>query len=487
MKNVLSIFLALIMVFTLFPVSTLAEEDASGETPAEEMTQIAEEPQPDPGETPEEPAENNGETPEEVQEEPAKETPEAETPEAYAADARIELYAAAEEETSVEDKLRADIAGGMSELEINGDCVLSADLTIEENVNVDVKRGTFTVPAGVTLTINAGGYFGVATEMVIGGTVVINGRLWATETGSITVETGGTVENNDLVGVVNGGSFRNNGTYTFGTDGALYFYNMTKETDLDASVTGVDWGNVTIQSMTDKEAALRAVFAAAEKVSMVSCIIFRVGSVELTDDLTVPSNGNLYVNGTLTVPEGKNLTNHGFMNVNGSLTIAAGATITNRNIFMAFAGSRVSMAGTFENTGWANAYTDGWNCTGEIVNNGTFLLNALVATADELEAALQPAAGMTAKIVKLSADITIDRSMTVPEGVQLSVFDDRKLTVSAPPSSRRMHRTRGWNGRSSPGKTSRPLPKTDFSLPDRPPARSSSAPRRSAAPAFTAN
>ena len=221
LKKVLSIFLALIMVFTLFPVSALAEEDASGETPAEEMTQIAEEPQPDPGETPEEPAENNGETPEEVQEEPAKETPEAETPEAYAADAGIELYAAAEEETSVEDKLRADIAGGMSELEINGDCVLSADLTIEENVNVDVKRGTLTVPAGVTLTINAGDYFGVATEMVIGGTVVINGRLWATETGSITVETGGTVENNDLVGVVNGGSFRNNGTYTSGDEGEL--------------------------------------------------------------------------------------------------------------------------------------------------------------------------------------------------------------------------------------------------------------------------
>lgn len=213
--------------------------------------------------------------------------------------------------------------------------------------------------------------------MVIGGTVVINGRLWATETGSITVETGGTVGNNDLVGVVNGGSFRNNGTYTFGTDGALYFYDMTEETDLDASVTGVDWGNVTIQSMTDQETALRAVFAVAEKVSMVSCIIFRAGSVELTDDLTVPSNGNLYVNGTLTVPEGKNLTNHGFMNVNGSLTIAAGATITNRNIFMAFADSQVSVAGTFVNTGWVNTYTDGWNCTGEIVNNGTFLLNAL--------------------------------------------------------------------------------------------------------------
>lgn len=213
--------------------------------------------------------------------------------------------------------------------------------------------------------------------MVIGGTVVINGRLWATETGSITVETGGTVENNDLVGVVNGGSFRNNGTYTFGTDGALYFYDMTEETDLDASVTGVDWGNVTIQSMTDQETALRAVFAAAEKVSMVSCIIFRAGSVELTDDLTVPSNGNLYVNGTLTVPEGKTLTVNGALTVNSGLVVASGATLRNNSGFTAFTGSRVSMAGTFENTGWTNAYTDGWNCTGEIVNNGTFLLNAL--------------------------------------------------------------------------------------------------------------
>lgn len=215
--------------------------------------------------------------------------------------------------------------------------------------------------------------------MVIGGTVVINGRLWATETGSITVETGGTVENNDLVGVVNGGSFRNNGTYTFGTDGALYFYDMTEETDLDASVTGVDWGNVTIQSMTDQETALRAVFAAAEKVSMVSCIIFRAGSVELTDDLTIPNKCYVAVNqgATLTVPEGKTLTVNGALTVNSGLVVASGATLRNNSGFTAFTGSRVSMAGTFENTGWANAHTDGWNCTGEIVNNGTFLLNAL--------------------------------------------------------------------------------------------------------------
>lgn len=65
MKKMLSLFLALLMVFMLFPVSALADGDAAGDPSAEEVTQIAEGVQSDPeensGETPEEKAEENSE------------------------------------------------------------------------------------------------------------------------------------------------------------------------------------------------------------------------------------------------------------------------------------------------------------------------------------------------------------------------------------------------------------------------------------------
>ena len=65
MKKMLSLFLALLMVFMLFPVSALADGDAAGDPSAEEVTQIAEGAQSDPeensGETPEEKAEENSE------------------------------------------------------------------------------------------------------------------------------------------------------------------------------------------------------------------------------------------------------------------------------------------------------------------------------------------------------------------------------------------------------------------------------------------
>ena len=87
MKKLLSLFLALLMVFMLFPVSALADGDAAGDPSAEEVTQIEEGAQSDP-------EENSGETPEEKAEEDSEdETAEAGLIAFLGADSRDETLA----------------------------------------------------------------------------------------------------------------------------------------------------------------------------------------------------------------------------------------------------------------------------------------------------------------------------------------------------------------------------------------------------------
>ena len=302
MKKLLAMLLAITMVFTLFPVSALAEDGIAGEPSAEEVTQIAEEPQPDPGEIPEKTAENAEEAPEEKaeeapeekaeeapeekaeepseekaeepSEEKAEEPPVAEALEAYAADAGAAVYATSEEGTSAEEELIAAIADdSVNEYGVTGDCVLSSNLAI---------------PAGFFLSVGE--------------------------------------------------------------------------------------------------------------------------------------------QGTLTVQKGITLTNNGTMVVDGGLVIESGAKLVNNEDFQARESAQVSMAGTFENTKWASAYAEGWNCTGTLVNNGgNFALFSDAATADELEAALKA----DGACVSVTADITLDRSITVTEGKQININPGVKLTVPA--------------------------------------------------------
>ena len=91
MKKLMSLFLALLMVYTFLPVSVLADNDAEGDPSAEIMTQTAEDLQPEPEE---DPTENPGGTPEEK----AEENPEDEMAEAgliafLGADSRDETLA----------------------------------------------------------------------------------------------------------------------------------------------------------------------------------------------------------------------------------------------------------------------------------------------------------------------------------------------------------------------------------------------------------
>ena len=336
------------------------------------------------------------------------------------------------EGASIEEQLRAAIEKGDSQFDIAGSFTLSDDLTIPAGFNLYVDRGTLTIPNGVTLTIDQEGFFGSCTNTVVqsGGKIVNNGTINSYMGGSITVEAGGTLENNWDFFVFYEGSFHNYGTYTSGTDGDLYF--DINGSDLDTDLTGVDRKLVTLETRTETEADIRALFAMADTVKSVRGAVADT-SITLSDDLTIPAGCYLHIakDGVLTVPQGKTLTNNGGISMysNGRLVIESGAALVNNNDFSAWEDTQISMAGTFENNGGASATVGGWNCTGKLVdNNQAFTLSAEAATAAELEAAIK--AGAT--FVSVTEDITLDRSITIPENVELYIDVNGKLTVPSP-------------------------------------------------------
>ena len=352
----------------------------------------------------------------------------------YTANADAVLYAVWEENApSIEEQLRAAIASGESQFDIPGDCVFSADLTVPANFNLYVDQGTLTIPNGVTLTIAPEGFFGSHTNTVIqsGGKIVNNSTINSFMGGSITIEKGGTLENNWSIIVFYGGSFHNNGTYAPGEGSDLSF--DIDECDLETGLTGVDRKLVTLESSSGTEASIRALFAEAENAKMAMAHLSETTALTLAGELTIPENGCIIISGNavLTVPQGKTLTNNGSLVLfdNGRLVVESGAKLVNNDYFAVENGAQASVAGTLENNGWANVNAEGWNCTGTLTDtNEGFTLYADAATADELEAALRSGA----RCVNVTADIALDRSITVPQDVQLNIEPTGKLTVPAP-------------------------------------------------------
>ena len=352
----------------------------------------------------------------------------------YTANADAALYAVWEENApSVEEQLRTAIANGESQFDIPGDCVLSADLTVPANFNLYVDQGTLTIPNGVTLTVAPEGFFGSRTDTVIrsGGRIVNNGTINSFMGGSITIEKGGELENNWSVIVFYGGSFHNNGTYAPGERSDLSF--DIDECDLETGLTGVDRKLVTFESSSGTEASIRALFAEAENAKMAMAYLSETTALTLAGELTIPENGCIIISGNavLTVPQGKTLTNNGSLVLfdNGRLVVESGAKLVNNDYFAVENGAQASVAGTLENNGLANVNAEGWTCTGTLTDtNEGFTLYADAATADELEAALRSGA----RCVNVTADIALDRSITVPQDVQLNIEPTGKLTVPAP-------------------------------------------------------
>lgn len=356
----------------------------------------------------------------------------------YTANAAATLYAVWEKKApSIEEQLRAAIANGESQFDTPGDCTLSADLVVPAGFNLYVDHGTLTIPNGVTLTVESEGFLGSRSDTVVqsGGKIVNNGTLNSFIGGSITVDNGGTLENNGGFIVFGGGSFHNHGTYTPGEYGALNF--EITESDYKTDLTGVDLMLVSLECWSGKEEDIRKLFAEAGNVQYVSAQISEISEtteLTLSADLTIPKNGGIFMSddAVLTVPAGKTLTNKGSICLydNARLIIEAGAEFVNEGWVYADQTSKVSVAGRFTvaENGDSQIGVKNWECTGELnTDSGYFSLFADAANSAELEEALKSGANT----VNVTGDITLDRSITVPENTAMFIYSDVTLTVPA--------------------------------------------------------
>ncbi len=356
----------------------------------------------------------------------------------YTANADAVLYAVWEENApSIEERLRAAIASGESQFDTPGDCTLSADLVVPAGFNLYVDQGTLTIPNGVTLTVESEGFLGSRSDTVVqsGGKIVNNGTLNSFMGGSITVDNGGTLENNGGFIVFGGGSFHNRGTYTPGEYGTLNF--EITESDYKTDLTGVDLMLVSLECWSGKEEDIRKLFAEAGNVQYVSAQISDISEateLTLSADLTIPKNGGIFMSddAVLTVPAGKTLTNKGSICLydNARLIIEAGAEFVNEGWVYADQTSKVSVAGRFTvaENGDSQIGVKNWECTGELnTDSGYFSLFADAANSAELEEALKSGANT----VNVTGDITLDRSITVPENTAMFIYSDVTLTVPA--------------------------------------------------------
>lgn len=356
----------------------------------------------------------------------------------YTANAAATFYAVWEKKApSIEEQLRAAIANGESQFDTPGDCTLSADLVVPNGFNLYVDQGTLTIPNGVTLTVESEGFLGSRSDTVVqsGGKIVNNGTLNSFMGGSITVDNGGTLENNGGFIVFGGGSFHNRGTYTPGEYGALNF--EITESDYKTDLTGVDLMLVSLECWSGKEEDIRKLFAEAGNVQYVSAQISDISEateLTLSADLTIPKNGGIFMSddAVLTVPAGKTLTNKGSICLydNARLIIEAGAEFVNEGWVYADQTSKVSVAGRFTvaENGDSQIGVKNWECTGELnTDSGYFSLFADAANSAELEEALKSGANT----VNVTGDITLDRSITVPENTAMFIYSDVTLTVPA--------------------------------------------------------
>ena len=445
-KRWFSLFLALLMVFSLLPVSALAEDDAPAAEPTEEVSLPAEEtPEPEPSAEPTAESEPSAEPTAEPEpsaepEQPAQTEEQAET-EAADEPSPLALDETADdtsETESVEAQLRAAIQtaiqNGSGSFEVSENLTLSESLTIPDGftLNITGDAVTLTIPNGVTLKnenwLNIQANAAVRIEA---GGALVNARFFLLSGSSLTVENGGSFENLDYgLTDIRGGTITvsESGSYTHVGDGWQQTCFYTDNGDYTTDLTGVPAGLVTLVKNAETESDIRTAFEKSGQVRRVCAILSDTASVELASGLEIPADGELQITGaaSLTVPAGMTLTNNGFIYMSGSarLTVNEGGETVNNGTINAYGSSQIAVAGTFTSAKGSKIDKESdanWSCTGTYVDNGK------ITTVAELEEAL--AAATFWDTVTVNTAITLDRDITVPEKVTLTFGNGGSLTV----------------------------------------------------------
>ena len=365
-KRWFSLFLALLMVFSLLPVSALAEDDAPAAEPTEEVSLPAEktpepEPSAEPTAEPEPSAEPTAES-EPSAEPTAEPEPSAEPEQPAQTEEQAETEAADEpsplaldetaddtcETESVEAQLRAAIQtaiqNGSGSFEVSENLTLSESLTIPDGftLNITGDAVTLTIPNGVTLTNEGDVYVnsGATIRIEAGGTMVNALALSLFSRGALVVENGGSFQFVDT-GFANvwGGTITvsESGIYSYGDAYSNHTDFHTEGGDYTTDLIGLPADFVTLVTNVSTEDGIRAVFAKSGQVHSVCAVLSDTASVELASGLEIPADGELLITGaaSLTVPAGVMLTNNGFifMSDNARLIVnEGGETVNNGRI-----------------------------------------------------------------------------------------------------------------------------------------------------------
>ena len=273
-KRWFSLFLALLMVFSLLPVSALAEDDAPAAEPTEEVSLPAEEtPEPEPSAEPTAEPEPSAEPTAEPEPSAEPEQP-AQTEEQGETEAADEPSPLALDETaddtseteSVEAQLRAAIQNGSGSFEVSENLTLSESLTIPDGftLNITGDAVTLTIPNGVTLTNEGDVYVnsGATIRIEAGGTMVNALALSLVSRGALVVENGGSFQFVDT-GFANvwGGTITvsESGIYSYGDAYSNHTDFHTEGGDYTTDLIGLPADFVTLVTNVSTEDGIRAV------------------------------------------------------------------------------------------------------------------------------------------------------------------------------------------------------------------------------------
>ena len=205
---------------------------------------------------------------------------------------------------------------------------------LAEEVVID---SAVTLSASISLNIHDTG----SVTVQDGGSLTVPGSIIVADGGTLTVETGGTLTNSGLICVQNEGTLDlRSGTYV--SEGGSVHNKSICDADgkiTQATVLGIALGDMTLVAETasddtvvrDMIAYVEDLIASGSAPSPDETRFFDirfVGSAKLSRDLELPAYSDPIIpaNGTLTVPEGVTLTDHSGMAVYG--TLVAEGTVT---------------------------------------------------------------------------------------------------------------------------------------------------------------
>lgn len=292
---------------------------------------------------------------------------------------------------------------------VTADVVLENSFTITGNIHKLNVNATITIPAGKTLTLDQTTVFlnhGASIVVEQGGTLIVNASLscWGNSR------------------VINRGTIKRTGSWG-------YIIANYEGREFVTHTEGVPSSLLWLRFIIDNDADLQNAVQVMAKTSYTHYILLVHGDIDLSADVTIPANAELMLSdmpSTMTIPEGKTLTNHGTLIVNGDQALHNLGTVESDG--PCSISGKVINDGRFRTTNELNVFGI-WE--GNPPEYGT-------VTQAEIEAGLKKNGyyvlygnATLERSMTLNGHLTIEagRSLTVPKGVKLTVAADRSISV----------------------------------------------------------